>query len=342
MMDYLEGREMLNMQQPLRSTVRSKFSQARASKDLLFSETQLALLQSKTLQTRIQLRYCPALKSKPKQDAGSQEQGNQKKFDPFENPSSKLLIAQVQAHNLVLNKYPVIENHFIAATVMNKPQSALLEEDDLHLTYKCLYAWPRDKDSGSAQDLFAFFNSGEHSGASQPHRHLQFLPVEDMAKGSSDGWSLLCETMRHPFQANSLLLHNPVLPFVHFATSLEANMNSHTIHDKYLLLMKAALASISEGVDNPDLDAISLGTDKRTTLSYNLSITTDRMAILPRKAEAATIPSTSDGHIFVNGTILAGTIMVRSEDDWDRLRDEPELMQQIFQEITYPVRPARL
>lgn len=43
--------------------------------------------------------------------------------------------------------------------------------------------------------LFAFFNSGKHSGASQPHRHIQFLPVEEMVDDANPGkgWRLLLE-----------------------------------------------------------------------------------------------------------------------------------------------------
>lgn len=48
--------------------------------------------------------------------------------------------------------------------------------------------------SSKERRLYAFFNSGKHSGASQPHRHLQFLPIEDMAGGQAGhGWSLLVD-----------------------------------------------------------------------------------------------------------------------------------------------------
>jgi ATP adenylyltransferase len=69
----------------------------------------------------------------------------------------------------------------------------VLEQDDLEATYAVLKAWQTD--SGADQKrLLAFFNSGDHSGASQPHRHLQFLPVEGMRDGDKAGdWSLLID-----------------------------------------------------------------------------------------------------------------------------------------------------
>jgi sulfate adenylyltransferase (ADP) / ATP adenylyltransferase len=81
----------------------------------------------------------------------------------------------------------------------------LLEEDDLAVTYECLKEWEKDTAGGERKDkkLFAFFNSGAESGASQPHRHLQFLPVESV-KGDEDGWELLIDRIeRDPFSGTS-------------------------------------------------------------------------------------------------------------------------------------------
>lgn len=70
----------------------------------------------------------------------------------------------------------------------------MLQEDDLAATYACLKAWKGQTTDDSRRRLFAFFNSGEHSGASQPHRHLQFLPVEAMRSGEKPSdWDLLMD-----------------------------------------------------------------------------------------------------------------------------------------------------
>jgi ATP adenylyltransferase len=99
------------------------------------------------------------------------------KPDPFENPPDALLIARVPVHDpthaLILNKFPVIPQHFIVATIPYKEQTQLLEVEDLQVTYACLKAWEvKTPGYGPARRLFAFFNSGEHSGASQSHRHV--------------------------------------------------------------------------------------------------------------------------------------------------------------------------
>jgi ATP adenylyltransferase len=93
----------------------------------------------------------------------------------------------------VLNKFPIIAEHFILATKSNKQQTHVLEQDDLEAAYACLKAW-QDGTGSKQERLFAFFNSGEYSGASQAHRHLQFLPVQSMREGgAASGWDLLAD-----------------------------------------------------------------------------------------------------------------------------------------------------
>lgn len=225
----------------------------------------------------------------------------------------------------------MIPNHFILATKDNKPQTHLLESDDLYLSHACLRAW---EDAGHS--LFAFFNSGEHSGASQPHRHLQFLPVEDMEGASADVWGLLCNTMNIPAHPDLPLLHNPALPIVHFAVFLKDHPSPQDMLDAYLLLLKAALTRIGGNVDLHSLDEAPFQVEGRTTFSYNLAMTSKLMAILPRRKESSTVPNVNEGSIAINGTILAGTMMVKAEDEWCHLRQNPEIAQQILRDISFP------
>jgi ATP adenylyltransferase len=89
-------------------------------------------------------------------------------------------------HVLVLNKFPIIEGHFILATKDFKEQTDDLEAIDLKTTFDCLKAWEEGNENARSTKLFAFFNSGPHSGASQPHRHIQFLPISGILDGYSN------------------------------------------------------------------------------------------------------------------------------------------------------------
>jgi len=207
----------LEYSKPLSELVRAKYAAAKSNGALIFSPTELSITHtpsgipvseytqfvngtsSHLTCPQFQLRYCPALAKKPKPD--NSKPSSESKNDPFENPSEDLLIGELPtqepSHILVLNKYPVIAEHFIIATKSNKKQTHRLEQDDLEATYACLKAWEKDvaAQDGGEKRLFAFFNSGEHSGASQAHRHLQFLPVESMKEEKSEGWELLMDQM---------------------------------------------------------------------------------------------------------------------------------------------------
>ncbi|OAP63598.1 hypothetical protein AYL99_02825 [Fonsecaea erecta] len=334
-----ESARMLGLAEPLHQRVSQKFQTAFKAKDILFSETSLAYLQARG-GASFQLRYCPALKKKPQGDtSGRKKEPSGPKFDPFENPPAELLVAQIPAQNpshaLVLNKYPVIHNHFIIATKANKPQTDLLEEDDIGLTHTCLRAWQDQRHDGSSPRLFAFFNSGEHSGASQVHRHLQFLPVEDMAGSSNGEWRLLIDRMNVPAHPHLPLFQDPSLPILHFSTPLEPDASAADLHSKYVLLMRAALCA-TQSSGQPLDQGLAIEQNGKTLVSYNLAMTTDRMAICPRKQEAACIPGAGpESSVAINGTILAGTLMVKDETEWDVLRRNHSLIDEILASIGF-------
>lgn len=68
------------------------------------------------------------------------------------------------------------------------------------------------------------------------------------------------------------------------------------------------------------------------------------MMICPRRNESAHIPvSASDnanvadpGIVALNGTILAGTLMVKTGAEWDELRNNKETLTNVLETIGYP------
>lgn len=266
------------------------------------------------------------------------------KPDPFENPPTDLVVAEITSdmpsHILVLNKYPIIQNHFILATKQSKPQTGILEEDDLGIAHACLKAWEGRPDSQVEPGrLFAFFNSGEHSGASQMHRHLQFIPVEAMDTPSQGGWTLLIDQMTEKASASGTTWRNPRLPFVHYATQLEPGISASSLRAKYIILLQTAVNAVhsqaaTELISSANWDIEENG---HTTISYNLAMTADTMAICPRRHEAAGLPlGGADSSVSINGTILGGTLLVKSPEEWDQLREQPALLDEVLITIGYP------
>lgn len=298
-----------------------------------------------TNRTQFQLRYCPALSKKPiavNQDNNDTKPEQKKKFDPFENPPADLLITQLPQENpthiLVLNKFPVIPCHFILATKAYKQQTHELEEEDLGITYSCLKAWEDGSAEGEGNDqgerrLFAFFNSGPASGASQPHRHIQFLPIEKMHQNEPEtqNWQLLLDILSSNPSTKS------TLPFTVLTSPLPKNPSPSHLHATYKTLYTQALSMVENHTppnpSNPDPDP------KTLPISYNLALTTTSMALCPRLRDGKTVyrdDGSEIGVVALNGTVLGGTLMVKGEEEWDVLRGGPEVLDAVLGEIGIP------
>ncbi|KAJ5864204.1 uncharacterized protein N7529_006120 [Penicillium soppii] len=341
----------LGLSEALPALVARRFTAARDAGHLIFSKTHLSIINAAGIS--YQLRYCPALAKKPsnlKPDNAPKLQ----KPDPFENPSPDLLIAQFPpenpAYNLILNKFPVIPNHFLLVTKDWQAQTDLLEKADLEATYECLKAWNTKDDSDAS--LFAFFNSGDDSGASQPHRHLQFLPVEDMRQPGSENWhpliDLLATELASPSPSSPpKFKHLSGLPFAHFALPLPPNPSADTLHSIYITLYKAAAAATRAGSSGQDNESVS--TQGPASISYNLAMTRSTMLICPRRQETALVPVdhvaardvVDPGLLSLNGTILAATLMVKAQGEWDSLRENPEHLTQVLATVGYPRTDSR-
>jgi ATP adenylyltransferase len=255
-------------------------------------------------------------------------------------------------HILVLNKFPVIPRHFILATKRFRNQTDLLEKEDLEATFACIQAW-KNQDSHDDEDeakkrLFAFFNSGDESGASQPHRHLQFLPVEDMREQQDDKdpkWiPLIDRVATADVVTESGLRTLPSLPFRHFALPLPLAPSLETLYEAYLSLYRAAV-QVSSSTWDPAEKAEKLAqTAGPAAISYNFAMTESAMMICPRRSETAYLNNknnnnddndTNTGKISLNGTILAGTLMVKQESEWDELRNEPEKINFLLADVGF-------
>ncbi|KAG5991981.1 hypothetical protein E4U43_003888, partial [Claviceps pusilla] len=292
-----------------------------------------------------QLRFSPALANKPKplpqhiQPEPAEPPETSKPFNPFAHPSPSLFIADVgPAHYLVLNKFAVVPGHFILATRAFKPQSHVLERADLEATMACLegYAPPRGRDDGDGEHdgLFAFFNSGEHSGASQPHRHVQFLPVEQMSRGLEQHQG---ETPHWRLFIGQGPGAEKEMPFVVFSEELRPGMPPSEVHGVYLRLYREGCRAVMRATGQPCVgDAPGEGP---ALMSYNLGLTSTRMVLCPRLAEGGRVSGLEGeevGRLALNGTVLAGTALVKTEGEWEALRRRPSGLVDVLRGIGIP------
>lgn len=230
----------------------------------------------------------------------------------------------------MLNKFAVVPEHFILATRLFRPQTHVLEAADLDATRACIRAYAEADGGGGGGGLFAFFNCGAHSGASQPHRHIQLLPVARMRDGleaGDGGWGVLAE--RADLDA---------APFVTFSESLTAGMSSAELHAAYLRLYRRACRAVAAHAGAgaaADGDAPAEG---EAQISYNMAMTGSRLVVCPRLSEGEAVLSGGEaaGRLALNGTVLAGTALVRSAAEWEALRGDPRGLEAVLKTIGVP------
>ncbi|KAF5665947.1 5,5 P-1,P-4-tetraphosphate phosphorylase 2, partial [Fusarium circinatum] len=318
--------------------VKSTFTKARSEGDLHYFPTQVAILNVDSIP--FQLRFSPSLANKPKPPPKDLTKP-QKPFDPFENPLPALKVTDLgPSHYLVLNKFAVVPEHFILATTEFKPQTHVLEESDLEATLACIEAYDaarrtqaeqghRNGTLGGGDGLFAFFNCGDHSGASQPHRHIQLLPIARMKDGfeADTPWSVLADQLK-----------TKIAPFATFAEDIKPGMSGAELHSAYLRLYRKACRAVAVYTKDP-LHPEEAPTEGPTRISYNMAMTKDTLVVCPRLAEGVKLQS-QDGDILgtvaLNGTLLAGTALVKNELEWEALKKDPQTLRNVLRDIGVP------
>jgi ATP adenylyltransferase len=111
-----------------------------------------------------QVRVLERLQKKLDHTAAQRQTGT----NPFLPPEEELTVCPVSdTHVAVLNKFNVMERHLLVVTRRFVHQDEPLAPGDFEALTWCL-------EHGEA---LVFYNGGEVAGASQPHRHLQAVPL---------------------------------------------------------------------------------------------------------------------------------------------------------------------
>ena len=216
-------------------------------------------------------------------------------------------------------------------TKVYKAQTERLEQNDIQAAYACLQNWGEQEPKDRKRELFAFFNSGVHSGASQPHRHLQFIPVENMAADvPGQNWELLL---------SKLTAESRDMPFTYFWSPIPLKPLPAELHQIYSKLYNSAAAVVRDYNKSNLRNEKHDSEDGSSTFSYNLGMTTSAMVICPRRSEAMPLKrddGSDIGFTALNGTLLAGSMMVTNQEEWDFLRSKPGIIDNILAAIGIP------
>lgn len=216
-----------------------------------------------------------------------------KQVNPFGPHDPELFVADLSStHVCLLNKYNVVRHHLLLVTRAFEDQRRLLSEADCDALWRGL----------ADIDGLGFYNGGADAGASQPHKHLQLVPLPLAPKGPAVPIAPLL-----PSAAADEIVRADALPFEHACACAPWGDQPYrergpATHDAYLRLLRR-VGLLPRSGPLPDSPAGP----------YNLLCTRRWMLIVPRSREYV------EG-ISLNALGYGGALLVRTAADLARLK----------------------
>jgi ATP adenylyltransferase len=221
--------------------------------------------------------------------------------NPFSPPDAELVVGELTpTHFGVLNKYPVVPRHLLIVTREFVDQETLLDAADFAALAVCL----REVDG------LGFYNGGREAGASQPHRHLQLVPLP-LATGA---WGVPMEAVFDQWSSGGGTARLLRLGFRNAFAVLEGSLfeapdAGERLLEHYALMMAAC--GLREDAANDGGRAAN--EPERQRGPYNLLVTRRWMLLVPRSRERF-------GAVSINALGFAGSLFVRDESEMAALR----------------------
>lgn len=240
-----------------------------------------------------------------RKDTAKQQQKN--KTNPFLPYEKDLFVADIsQTHVCLLNKFNVVDYHLLIVTRAFQEQEELLTLSDFAAMWACFAEF----------EGLAFYNGGKNAGASQPHKHLQLVPLPLTPSGLQIPMEPLLTSVQFADSVTTI----PELPFVHALVKLDPSWTNSplTAAAATLELYQSLLSAVG-------LEAID---DNRQSGAYNLLATREWMLIVPRSHE-------NFEAISVNSLGFAGALLVRNEQQMQFIKEQGPMT--ILKNVALPV-----
>lgn len=186
--------------------------------------------------------------------------------NPFLPYEEALFVADItRSHICLLNKYNVIDHHILIVTRAFEAQESPLTLRDFEALWGCMAEF----------DALGFYNAGAEAGASQPHKHLQLVPLP-----LADDAPLPISALFTPADYAAGLTRLQRLPFLHaFAGLGQLGFGSPTETARSTLELYRHMLQFTHllGKDDPWPAALR---------PYNLLVTRRFMLLVPRSQAA--------------------------------------------------------
>lgn len=225
-----------------------------------------------------------------------QSRSTESPINPFLPYETDLFVADLSAtHLALLNKFNVIDHHLLIVTRRFAHQETLLDLADFQAL--CL---------GLAEyEGLGFYNGGAAAGASQPHKHLQLVPLPLVGSAPGVPLDALLRNVRRGGGVEMV----PGLRFRHAFTGLNPALIAQPLafaeilHERYQSLLQTF-----------GIGAAQVNGEIRQSEPYNLLVTRDWLLLVPRRREDF------EG-ISINALGFAGSLFVKNQAQLDTLKN---------------------
>lgn len=218
-----------------------------------------------------------------------------KEVNPFLPYEHDLFVADLSAtHVALLNKFPLFENHILMVTRSFEEQRSVLTGADFDAIAKTL----------AGLDGLVFFNGGRVGGASQPHKHLQWVPPGTFS----------IEPVLPKFASSGEVGRLAVFPFRHAFVQLPSASQPALIDAFRSCCRTCGLAAV-DGMLPP----------------YNLLVARGWLLLVPRSVEHWI---GGDGEVSMNAMSFAGSLFVRRPEQIEAVRRAGPMA--LLKAVTYP------
>ncbi len=212
--------------------------------------------------------------------------------NPFLPCDPDLFVAHLSpTHSALLNKFNVVEHHLLLVTRAFEDQRCQLTQQDCEALLIGL----------TEINALGFYNAGREAGASQPHKHLQLLPLELIGP-------LPIERLLRVAHVDGRVGIVPGLPFRHAYAPMDPDwtnpekFSGASLHACYRELLRAAGLSVDATPGS-----------RAACAPYNLLVTRKWMLLVPRSQECF------EG-ISINALGFGGALLVKDISQLATLR----------------------
>ncbi len=242
---------------------------------------------------RLLVRVVENLGRKQQDTQASGDGERARRRNPFLPYDVDLYVADAsKTHVCLLNKFNVVDRHLLIVTRRFEQQESALTLQDFDALSRCMVEY----------DGLGFYNSGTIAGASQPHKHLQFVPLPFLPEGP--------RTPIEPLVAAEApqngVGYAPSLTFRHALIRLDANDMAQPPTAAVVMLKAYRSLLQTLGIQWPS--------DERQTITkpYNLLTTREWMMMVPRTRECFE-------SISFNSLAFVGALLVRCREEMELL-----------------------